>query len=227
MTVSLFGIIIDVAFEKGVVTMRDNPKPFEIFQHFKGKTYQILALAKDAGDGRDMVVYQALYGDYTVYVRELTEFMSPVDKMKYPEVSKEYRFERQNGTTAPTEAGWKKNAETEQKVKSETGQKEKREIEQAEKAEAEKQEKQAAEQAEGNSRGEFLDPAVEEFLDADSVYEKLNILAGLQHRITNDMLEIMAAASDIELNEGSIQEKYSELKNCLLMTERYECKRIR
>lgn len=214
MTVSLFGIIIDVTFEKGVVTMRDNPKPFEIFQHFKGKTYQILALAKDAGDGRDMVVYQALYGDYTVYVRELTEFMSPVDKIKYPEVSKEYRFERQNGTTAPAEAEQKENADTEQKVKSETGQKEKRETEQAEKTE-------------GNSGGEFLDPAVEEFLDAESVYEKLNILAGLQHRITNDMLEIMAAASDIELNEGSIQEKYSELKNCLLMTERYECKRIR
>lgn len=215
--------------------MRDNPKPFEIFQHFKGKTYQILALAKDAGDGRDMVVYQALYGDYTVYVRELTEFMSPVDKMKYPEVSKEYRFERQSGATAPAEAGWKGNAETEQKVKTETGQKEKRETEQkekreteqVEKAEAEQQEKQAAEQAERNSGREFLDPALEEFLDAESVYEKLNILAGLQHRITNDMLEIMAVASDIELNEGSIQEKYSELKNCLLMTERYECKRIR
>ena len=78
--------------------MRDNPKPFEIFKHFKGKQYQILALAKDAGDGRSLVVYQALYGDYIIYVRDLSEFMSPVDKVKYPEASQEYRFERQSGT---------------------------------------------------------------------------------------------------------------------------------
>lgn len=211
--------------------MRDNPKPFEIFKHFKGKTYQIIALAKDAGDGRDMVVYQALYGDYTIYVRDLAEFMSPVDKAKYPDVSQEYRFERQSGKNAAEE--------TKQRVQRETGRtvslsKEQESLQSAEwetgqrtKQEAVQNAVQETERAEGNSQGEFLDPAVEEFLDADSVYEKLNILAGLHHRITNDMLEIMAAASDIELNKGSIQEKYAELKNCLLMTERYECKRIR
>lgn len=193
--------------------MRDNPKPFEIFKHFKGKTYQILALAKDAGDGHDVVVYQALYGDYTVYVRDLAEFMSPMDKAKYPDASQEYRFERQSGNAAEEEQEVKREAEQE------TGQKTKQEAEQ--KAE------QETEQAEGDSKGEFLDPGVEEFLDAGSVYDKLNILAGLHHRITDDMLDIMAAASDIELNEGSTQEKYAELKNCLLMTERYECKRIR
>lgn len=193
--------------------MRDNPKPFEIFKHFKGKTYQILALAKDAGDGHDVVVYQALYGGYTVYVRDLAEFMSPVDKAKYPDASQEYRFERQSGNAAEEEQEVKREAEQE------TGQKTKQEAEQ--KAE------QETEQAEGDSKGDFLDPGVEEFLDADSVYEKLNILAGLHHRITDDMLDIMAAASDIELNEGSTREKYAELKNCLLMTERYECKRIR
>ena len=193
--------------------MRDNPKPFEIFKHFKGKTYQILALAKDAGDGHDVVVYQALYGGYTVYVRDLAEFMSPVDKAKYPDASQEYRFERQSGNAAEEEQEVKREAEQE------TGQKTKQEAEQ--KAE------QETEQAEGDSKGDFLDPGVEEFLDADSVYEKLNILAGLHHRITDDMLDIMAAASDIELNEGSTRVIYAVLKNCLLMTERYECKRIR
>ena len=78
----------------------------------------------------------------------------------------------------------------------------------------------------GEPSGNFLDSEVEEFLDAESVYEKLNILAGLRHRITDDMLDIMAAASDIELNKGNTQERYTELKNCLLMTEKYERKRI-
>lgn len=197
--------------------MRDNPKPFEIFKHFKGKQYQILALAKDAGDGRSLVVYQALYGDYIIYVRDLSEFMSPVDKVKYPEASQEYRFERQSGTAVTGE---------EQDNRQEPVQKTENDTVQSAANIPGKDADRTVDKASGEPSGNFLDPEVEAFLDAESVYEKLNILAGLRHRITDDMLDIMAAASDIELNKGSTQERYAELKNCLLMTEMYERKRI-
>lgn len=193
--------------------MRDNPKPFEIFKHFKGNRYQILSLAKDAGDGRDLVVYQALYGDFVIYVRDLAEFMSPVDRLKYPDVSQTYRFERQD-RIAGTAYGVK------QAGALETGHGVPRDF-------TGKAKQDEGQDGKEESRENFLDPAVEEFLDAESVYDKLNILAGLRHRITDDMLDIMAAASDIELNEGDTKERYAELKNCLLMTEKYECKRIR
>ena len=65
-----------------------------------------------------------------------------------------------------------------------------------------------------------------EFLDADSLEEKLNILAGVHHRITDEMLVTMAVASDVELNKGSTEEKYAELQECLLTKAKYEIKRL-
>ena len=38
------------------------------------------------------VVYKTLYGDKT-YIREFNEFMSPVDKEKYPNIKQYWRFE--------------------------------------------------------------------------------------------------------------------------------------
>lgn len=162
--------------------MRENPRPFEIYKHFKGNQYQILTLAKDSEDGRALVVYQALYGDYTVYVRDLEQFMSPVDAEKYPEVTQFYRFEKVLTEAEPAPA-----TETVQEF--------------------------------------VLDPMVEAFLDTDALDEKLNILAGLHHRITKEMLATMAVVSDIELNEGSVEDQYVELRDYLLMKEKFECKR--
>ena len=72
-----------------------------------------------------------------------------------------------------------------------------------------------------------LDPLVLEFLDSDSYEQRLNILAGLHHRITDDMITTMAIACDVEINDGDLEERYEALKACLLTLERYECNRLR
>ena len=72
-----------------------------------------------------------------------------------------------------------------------------------------------------------LDPMVLEFLDSDSYEQRLNILAGLHHRITDDMITTMAIACDVEIEDGDIEERYESLKACLLTLERYECNRLR
>lgn len=72
-----------------------------------------------------------------------------------------------------------------------------------------------------------IDPQVLEFLDADSYEQRLNILTGLHHRITDDMITTMAIACDVEIGEGDIEERYESLKMCLLTMERYECNRLR
>lgn len=72
-----------------------------------------------------------------------------------------------------------------------------------------------------------LDPMVLEFLDADEYEHRLNILAGLHHRITDEMITTMAIACGVEIDEGDIEERYESLKKCLLMLEKYESNRIR
>ncbi|MDD4298956.1 MAG: DUF1653 domain-containing protein [Bacilli bacterium] len=38
-------------------------------------------------------MYEALYGDHKIWVRNYNDFISEVDKIKYPDVSQKYRFE--------------------------------------------------------------------------------------------------------------------------------------
>ena len=36
--------------------MRNRPKPFEIYRHFKGHIYQIITVAEDTESGEEVVV---------------------------------------------------------------------------------------------------------------------------------------------------------------------------
>lgn len=65
-------------------------KEGQIYRHFKGNVIKVLYLAKSVDDLRELVVYEH-NGD--IWVRDKEEFLSKTDKVKYPNVTQEYRFE--------------------------------------------------------------------------------------------------------------------------------------
>lgn len=196
--------------------MRTNPKPQEMYRHFKGNIYQIRCLAKHSETGETMVVYQAMYDTFQIYVRPLDMFMEEVDRDRYPEAKQKYRFEllqdMELSSAAQTETFEQEEAEAP--------------------APAEEVPVPAVRPAVSSRTVEseeqmHIDPLVMEFLDAGTFEQKLNILAALRHRITDSMINTLAAASDLEIKGGNVEERYDELRSCLQMFAKFECNRLR
>lgn len=182
------------------------PKPLEQYQHFKGGRYQVLCLAEKEDTGETLVIYQAMYGEGKIYARSLSSFTSSVDPAKYPAAVQRYRFLRvlppEEDETASENSG-----ETEDAVPV--------------------SQEQVSSEEESEEEALLLDPAVEQFLDAERMEEKLDALTRARGRITDDMIDIMATSMGIEIEPGPIQERYEDLKGCLLTISRYELDRTR
>lgn len=197
--------------------MRHDPKPQEIYRHFKGNLYQIHCLARHSETGEMMVVYQAMYGSFEIYARPLSMFMEEVDTAKYPDVKQKYRF---------VLLGEEQDSVKEQKSV---------EPEEAEPADRAQEQQDLQKQIEvktdvrsvDESEKLNIDPLVLSFLDADSYEQRLLILDSLHNRITDDMINIMAVSEDLEIKEGDLEDRYQELRNCLRTFEKFECNRLR
>lgn len=69
---------------------KENPT---IFHHFKGHEYKIITMSKDSEDLSDVVVYQNILDETSLWNRKALDFFSEVDHHKYPDIKQKYRFE--------------------------------------------------------------------------------------------------------------------------------------
>ena len=229
--------------------MRSNPLPEEFYRHFKGKLYQIKCIALHSETGEPMVIYQAMYGTYKIYARPLAMFMEEVDHVKYPNVTQKYRFEKVELVDAQEKSCVSQGVEISENQKrvevsynsqgTETlgksqgvetlGTSKEVEISGTTKVDEScfTKKADASSAAEATDPSEIpLDPKILEFLDARTYDEKLTILSSIHHRLTDDMIDIMSTATDIEVKPGSIEERYEEFKSCLITMQHFECNRL-
>ena len=174
------------------------PAEGEFFRHFKGGLYQVRAIAQMEETGTRVVVYQALYGNFTVYVRPYDSFTEKVDAEKYPDHAGEYRFT----LTAP-EAQSKPQKKSIAPVT---------ELRPAEKA--------AAKTAE-ELMMDFLDADL--FDEKVKILDSMKEAGG----ITDQIIDNLAAAMDFVIEDGDTADRFAQLETCVLTRARFETGRLR
>ena len=210
--------------------MRELPQTGDLYRHFKNKMYQIVAVARHSETGEDLVIYQALYGDYSVYARPLDMFQSEVDHVKYPDVTQRYRFERVDRASLP-EACPKKGQPIPNDTETARQGVDTYEVHEAcSSAEGKPSEESDSLLGQVTNKAErvpdWLHLSIEDrfmnFLDAKELADKQSILASMRGEVTDQMITSMAVSLDVVIEDGPIEKRYEELMTVLRTRDRYE-----
>lgn len=192
---------------------RNLPAAGEFYRHFKGNLYQIIGIAKHSETLEQMVVYQALYGDYALYTRPLGMFLGPVDKVKYPEAAQEYRFEK----VVPGE-----NAKAGDSV---SMPKEKLKCENGPASMVKVEETKAVTESENE---ETVREEILRFLDAEGDTEKLEVLRSLRRNMDEQLMTTIELSLDLLPDEKeSLDRRYDFVERTLEQRIRFEGGRLR
>ena len=217
---------------------RQIPRAGEIYRHFKNKMYQIVAVASHTETGEQLVVYEALYDDFKMYARPLSMFLSEVDRKKYPEATQKYRFElieREVDGTLKMGYPVKPESIQEDAAKEDVTKEEVVKVSESveEKTESSPEKENAEVKTEDKEEQGYLDdddeinPFLLKFLDTDSYGEKLEVLISIRSRLDDRLIDDMATAIDVIVEEGPLPVRYEGLKTCLETMVKFECERFR
>ena len=193
--------------------MDRTPKSGEFYRHFKNKLYQVVGVATHSETKEKLVIYRALYGTFEIYARPLDMFVSEVDHVKYPEVLQKYRFEHvkilENGEAVSLEESAPENAASHKDV-----------------SVLEAAVTMTDEAPDTNEKSvvrvQGVNPKLMEFLDAETMEEKYNVLVSMRDDITDRLIDDMAVVVDVVVPEGDLMTRYDDLKFAIRTRQRYE-----
>ncbi|MBR6329740.1 MAG: hypothetical protein IKR68_08870 [Lachnospiraceae bacterium] len=72
---------------------------------------------------------------------------------------------------------------------------------------------------------ENISPYLEEFLDAESVKQRLDVLRRIREHLDDKMIDTMAIALDVVIPEGDLDTRIYDLMSCLETKLKYEIER--
>ena len=189
----------------------------QFYRHFKGGLYQVMAIATHSETKEKMVVYQALYGDYGIYVRPYDMFASEVDHEKYPQVKQVYRFTQVHPEEMEEESDKVEVPDLTLEL-DESMEPEQSAVEEEPKKMSEDQPAQEKQDVSGG-----INPILLEFLDADTLEEKMHIMTFYRNQMDEALLNSIAISLDLVVDKTGLQETYDEIMNCLSMMKHFEC----
>jgi len=185
------------------------PQPGDFYLHFKNKLYQIITVAIHSETRESLVIYQALYGDYSTFARPLDMFISEVDHVKYPEVTQKYRLQyitREELSTLNFNSASQSVNQNVQDTKV------------VEKA-PEEQPKSIYRFVDSNPK------TLNDFLDADTDSDRLEILHQMRSYVDLFTLDSIAVCLDYVPDGDNVEDRYLSICKYLEMKINYESKR--
>ena len=187
-------------------------KAGDIYRHFQGNLYQIVTVGKHVETLEEYIVYQALYGEFEIYIQKLQEFFAVLDKEKYPEIEQKYCFEKVE----------KEKLATEKNTDIFTIQNENTPIPDNTK----KDTLHTDTFMEQNNDKDGMQMLME-FLDAETCKEKMEIFMKMRGKLDEKLLMNIAVSLDLVVDEKNIEDSCQIIIKNLEQRSKFECFRLR
>lgn len=226
-----------------------------LYVNQSGKIVQLMAVARQEGSAQELAIYQEMHAPFTVWAKSLSAFEATYHKMA--EVLEEKRAPQERTVEASgekrapqervVEASGAKSAlqESVSEVSAQDlSQENESEASENQRAQgenvpaggtdvSEEELRMALERAAGKifvgriTETEIARRGMLQILDAESFREKRQLLVGLRPYIDKLLLHNIAAALDVVLEEGTLDDQFESLLHCVDAHARYEGGRLR
>jgi len=181
--------------------MRKLPRPGDIFYLEKDKPYQVITIGIHKETCENMVIYQALFGDFKTFVLPLSKFMNEMqDNIKGTDTDRKETEKDAVIRNAGNVAG--KSGEDNVSVN----------------------DKNKFNISDDDNK---VNDILLSFLDAKSYSKKLEIITTNIKAIDDRLINNMAASLDCTVNDGPLEQRLQELIYCLKQMSRFEDRRLR